>query len=64
MLLADELLERALAVPEVEVVQPVLGVAFAVGDEVERLFHRGGEVVVHEVREVPLHELELGERGP
>src|SRR2546421_432374 len=64
VLLADELLEPALAVPEVEVVQPVLGLAFTVGDVVERLFHRGGEVVVHEVREVPFHELELGERRP
>src|SRR5262249_56900859 len=64
VLLADELLEAPLAVPEIEVAQPVLRLALAVGDEVELLLHRGGEVVVDEVREVALHQLGLGERRP
>src|SRR5215207_8304930 len=64
VLLAHELLEAALPVAVVEVVQPVLGLALTSRDPVELFFHRRGEVVVDEVREVPLHELELGERRP
>ena len=53
-----------LAVAEVERVEPLLGFALAARDGVERLFHRGGEVVVDEVREVTFEQLHLRERLP
>ena len=64
VLLGDQLLEPHLAVPEIEGVEPLLRLALAAGDGVERLFHGGGELVVDQVPEVALEQLHLGERGP
>ena len=60
----DELAQPRLTVAEVEAVEPLLGFALAARDGVERLFHRGGEVVVDEVREVTFEQLHLRERLP
>ena len=64
VLLGDELAKPGCAVAEVEGVEPLLGFALAARDRVERLFHRRGELVVDEVREVALEQLHLRERGP
>ena len=50
-------------VAEIELRQPRLGVAFAAGDLIEVLFHAGGQRVVDEAVEVPLHQPHGGERG-
>ena len=64
MVLGNELAEPDRAVSEVEGVQPLLRLALAERDRVERLLHGGRELVVDEVREVTLEELHLRERGP
>ncbi len=59
---ADELLEPFLAVgAEVEPAQPRHPLGVALGDVVERVLHPGGEVVVHQLGEVPFQQCHHGE---
>ncbi len=64
ILLGAELSQTCLAVAEVELVEPLLGLALAPGNYVERLLHGGGEAEVDQVREVALQQLRHGERRP
>ena len=60
----DELAQTGCPVAEVEGVEPLLAFTFAARDHVERLFHRGREVVVDEVREVLFEQVRDRERRP
>ena len=55
---------RVLVAAEVELVQPLDPVGCAVGDQVEVVFHLGGEVVLDEIGEVLLEQPHDAERDP
>ena len=50
-------------VPEVKAREPRLEVLFALGDFVELAFHLGGELIIHQVREVVLEQVHHGKRA-